>query len=481
MTLHPSYEELAQTQGQILAKLLFERHLRPESMLHCDAWLFPLILRVGFWTFTFFVQAHMAKALKSLQDRGLKRHRCPCIQVVTRMGRLRLESPYLYNRDTKQGARPLKDIFGFYGNCSTPKVQEVLADFGAHDAFALAQERFKRHYHEDVGDSAPRTLTLNSAHAAVEFLDHKLAQMQRSYELAPAHRLTVAQDLLVQADGCMLRTGQTMTAKEALAWAHAQDLHPKELARLEEAAAQGKTRLRPQAWREVHSGLTRQKEQREPSVLARRCSRDEFIAQLFQLGCSHGLAFQTTVLAIGDGGGGLKEGFEEHFAHISYLLDWRHLEEEHLQETAVKLGISDKTLSKRWARVRMERIAKGEAQAVLADLQSSYFKRQDEESEASEGTERLGRLVKYMEKFIYCMDYDKWREEGWPIASSEVESLHKRLTQKRMKLNGACWREDNLDPMLALRTVSINPGWWEEFWRWKHRRDAQARKTQTAA
>lgn len=481
MTLPTSYEQLAQTQGQNLAQLLIEQRLQPDSMLHCDAWLSAFVMRLGFWTLFYFVQEHVAQATHALKKQGFSVHRKKSIEVTTSMGKATLASPYLYNRETQEGMRPLKDIFGFYGGACTSRVQEALADFGIHDSFALARERFGRHYHKELADSAPRKATLDAADEAKQFVMCKLGQMQTSYELPDAQCLKSAAELLAQADGCMLRTGRTMPIQEALALARTQGLAQPECARLEEAAACGQTRVRPQAWKEVHSGFVRQKDQVQPSVLARRCGRDEFVGNLFELGCSHGLRFETQVLAIGDGGGGLKEAFEEHFAQVSYLLDWRHLEEEHLQETAQKLGISDKKMSHRWARVRMERIAKGEAIEVLGELQSSHMERQANESEESEGTERLGRLVKYIEKFIYCMDYDKWREEGWPIASSEVESLHKRLIQKRMKLNGACWREENLDPMLALRTVSMNPGWWDEFWQWKHLKDAHERKSRAAA
>ena len=43
------------------------------------------------------------------------------------------------------------------------------------------------------------------------------------------------------------------------------------------------------------------------------------------------------------------------------------------------------------------------------------------------------------------------------------------------------WREENLDPMLALRTVALNPGWWEEFWEWEFERRERERKTRAAA
>ena len=77
--------------------------------------------------------------------------------------------------------------------------------------------------------------------------------------------------------------------------------------------------------------------------------------------------------------------------------------------------------------------------------------------------------------------YDKWKAKGDPIESSEVESLHKRRVQKRMKVTGTCGREENLGPMLALQTLQYHDGWWVAFWEWEYERRATARKKDAAA
>jgi hypothetical protein len=59
--------------------------------------------------------------------------------------------------------------------------------------------------------------------------------------------------------------------------------------------------------------------------------------------------------------------------------------------------------------------------------------------------------------------YDYFRAIGLPIGSGEVESAHRYIPQKRLKIPGATWHPDSINPMLALRIIRAN-NWWEDFW-----------------
>jgi hypothetical protein len=45
--------------------------------------------------------------------------------------------------------------------------------------------------------------------------------------------------------------------------------------------------------------------------------------------------------------------------------------------------------------------------------------------------------------------YDYFRAMGLPIGSGEVESAHRYIPQKRLKIPGATWHPDTINPMLA--------------------------------
>jgi hypothetical protein len=61
------------------------------------------------------------------------------------------------------------------------------------------------------------------------------------------------------------------------------------------------------------------------------------------------------------------------------------------------------------------------------------------------------------------LSYNEFKEKGYPIGSGEVESAHKSIPQKRMKIPGACWHPSSINPILSLRILRAND-WWDDFW-----------------
>ncbi len=54
-------------------------------------------------------------------------------------------------------------------------------------------------------------------------------------------------------------------------------------------------------------------------------------------------------------------------------------------------------------------------------------------------------------------------QAGLPIGSGEVESAHRYVIQKRLKLSGAWWKAENAQVMLNLRVTRAN-GRWRQYW-----------------
>ena len=78
----------------------------------------------------------------------------------------------------------------------------------------------------------------------------------------------------------------------------------------------------------------------------------------------------------------------------------------------------------------------------------------------------MRQLIDHVTRFEDSVDYGAYHERGWPLGSGEVESAHRYVPQERLKIAGACWNPDNVNPMLALRVVRANE-WWDEFWQWR--------------
>ena len=54
------------------------------------------------------------------------------------------------------------------------------------------------------------------------------------------------------------------------------------------------------------------------------------------------------------------------------------------------------------------------------------------------------------------MCYDHFTAAGYPIGSGQVESAHRYIPEKRLKIAGASWKPETVNRMLALRIIRVN-------------------------
>ena len=79
------------------------------------------------------------------------------------------------------------------------------------------------------------------------------------------------------------------------------------------------------------------------------------------------------------------------------------------------------------------------------------------------GGKKIENLIDYLVRFQDCVHYEEFKRLGLPIGSGEIESAHKYIPQKRLKIAGATWHPLTINPMLALRIIRAN-NWWLQFW-----------------
>jgi hypothetical protein len=70
---------------------------------------------------------------------------------------------------------------------------------------------------------------------------------------------------------------------------------------------------------------------------------------------------------------------------------------------------------------------------------------------------------RYLSKRLHQIDYPYALAHDLPIGSGEIESAHRYVAQKRLKLPGAWWSPANADHMLALRINRANRQW-NAYW-----------------
>lgn len=363
---------------------------------------------------------------------GLEVERRPQIQVMTLFGRVRMESPYLWVRG--RSARPVQDRMGLWNGMRTPAVERALTDFGSEESFGQSAKRFEEHYGFAVDRTTVLRVVESHAHRAEDFLRKRFESARTEFAKPLADRPGVAR-MLVELDGCEIRTG-TLIAGDGE----------------EKTAVRGAPkRRRKEEWREVRVGLARPLDEVDATCVARMDEYAPVTEQLFSAACVRGLSSRTEVIAVADGGQGLREEVQAQFVGSRFIYDRPHLK-QHLYEAAEAMGLKG-AARESWVADQIGRIDGGRVEAVLGRLREHKGR----------GKKRVGALIAHLTRFEDAVDYDAFRAEGLPIGSGEVESAHRTIPQKRLKLPGAWWRPANVNPMLALRVVRRN-GWWNEFW-----------------
>lgn len=102
---------------------------------------------------------------------------------------------------------------------------------------------------------------------------------------------------------------------------------------------------------------------------------------------------------------------------------------------------------------KLHRIDAGDVRQVIRTLKGYR----------SQGQECITNLSEYLKRFQDAVNYDDFRAMSLPIGSGEVESAHRYIPQKRLKIPGATWHPNTVNSMLALRIIRAN-GWWDDFW-----------------
>ncbi len=389
---------------------------------------------VGLGVCKAFIEARSVTLIEEGKAKGLVTQRRPKVTFYTVFGPIFVESPYMWCAVDQFGWRPLSAEFGVADRARSRRLERALVDFGSERSFAKAAIGFEEHYGWELGRTTIRSATRMEAARAERFVDSLFAEAARLYEIPLATR-PGRDHLVAELDGCLIRTGKLMTARQALR----DGVPPHQL-------------VRQESWREVRTAFARGLDEVDATYVCRIGSYDEVTEQMFGAACRHGLTERTTVIAPSDGAFGLREALQERFPSLQFVLDYSHLK-GHVYDTADEMKLSA-GIRERWTETVLDDIWAGNVADVIQRLTESYH---------GSGNQRLRRLIEDLERFADSVGYQESVDRGWPIGSGEVESAHRYIPQARLKIPGACWRVESINPMLALRLLKAN-GWWKQYW-----------------
>lgn len=429
------YDAAIEEVTRILVDALFA--VEREAMhrpLELDAPLREVLRRVGLGVMQRVLESLSAEvtARAEAADEELVIQRRSILPMSTLFGPVEVESPYLWRKG--RSARPVESELGLGRHQRSVAVERALTDFGAEESFGQAVVRFEEHYGWTIGRTSALKLVERRAREAEQYVADRLAKTATAFE-EPIGVRPGADTLLTELDGCEIRTGQLVPAETV-------EKTP---------VRQQPKRKRIEEWRDVRVGLVRRLDEVERTYVAKMDAYPAVVGQLFQAAVGRGLSSRTTTVAVADGGNGLREELAAQLPNLRFIYDRPHLK-QHLYEGAEAVGLKDATRH-RWVDSKMELLEKGRSDTVLAEL----------DAHRGRGKKRLQTLRRHLARFADAVHYEAYRQAGYPTGSGEIESAHRYIPQKRLKLPGASWKPSTINPMLALRVVRAN-GWWNDFW-----------------
>jgi len=306
--------------------------------------------------------------------------------------------------------RPFCKSAGVRNRGYSQRLQRVVVDFGAEHSFAKAAERVREHYGIDVSVEAIRQQTLRHGRSI-----HQLA----------AESLASAKSLIVQMDGTMIPVMEPSNGADR---------------------RKGKQLL----WREARLCLARPSDKAQ-ALYGSTLGTAETAAWVWrEVALKAGLAQKTQVHGLGDGAPWIVDKFHDNFGEQgSYLLDFYHVS-EYLAQAATKIVRTDK--QREWTRRQQGRLLNNQSGKVLRSLRPHLEPPDTEQAPVSDA-------YRYLSERLDCLNYAGARASDLPIGSGEIESGHRHVIQKRLKLAGAWWKTTNAQAMLNLRTARANNQW----------------------
>ena len=185
-----------------------------------------------------------------------------------------------------------------------------------------------------------------------------------------------------------------------------------------------------------------------------------------------------------DGAGWQQRFIDLHRPDAVRILDWRHGAEYLARAGQAAFGSGTKEASE-WLGKQLHELKHGEPSRLLENLRGLCHEVAAYRDGGSEALKTLKTSLEYLEKRQAQIRYAQFQAEGYPIGSGAVESANKLVVEQRLKGAGMHWARENVNPMVALRTV-VCSGRWRESWpeinrklrqqARGHRRQRQARK-----
>jgi hypothetical protein len=303
-----------------------------------------------------------------------------------------------------------------------------MTDFGADDSFKDAVKKMKEHYGINISLSA--TCKITEQHAKII----KMEEDSVHKESLVKNKKTSA-TIIAEIDGGMVPIVEFIIPNDK---------------------TEGEVDLRKHrnlVYKEARLAIAHEQGSVTPVFAATMGNVDEAGKQLRFAAEAVGMGSTTKIHGVGDGALWIASQFENQFGlQSTYLIDFYHL--------CAYLSAASKSIpnSEAWVEQQKTLLKHSQSEQVLSNLKP-YI----EAVNVADEKAPVRACYRYIDNRAGQFKYKEALEKDLPIGSGEVESEHRYISQKRLKLSGAWWKIDNAENMLSLRVLRANDGW-NSYW-----------------
>ena len=141
------YSDILFEMSHTLCQALLEQEPDLEQKVHeLDGKVNKILRRLGLFVVSLVLAELSNQVTLKAKATGLTIHRAKRIKYSSLFGIVEMVSPYLWDKNTKRGARPVKEQLGIEHGDRSVAVQRAMCDFGAEESFGQAAKRFQEHY-----------------------------------------------------------------------------------------------------------------------------------------------------------------------------------------------------------------------------------------------------------------------------------------------------------------------------------------------
>lgn len=150
---------------------------------------------------------------------------------------------------------------------------------------------------------------------------------------------------------------------------------------------------------------------------------------------------------LSDGAIWIRNWMSENYPDATQILDFMHVK-EHLAAIAEHaFALAEKR--KQWVSEQADLLCEGHFDQVLKAVQAFKF-------ESPKAIEEQRLQANYLQENKYRMQYKAYLEQGFFIGSGAIESAHRTVVQRRLKLSGQRWTKPGAANILNLRVTYMS-------------------------